>query len=146
MLLHYWQKFCCLNYMHSEQQRRGSALLKVYLCKFQSFHIRVSHTVNCYREEGEVCGFTHLNAMYLSVEGVGFRAGVYSFKHHVIVDKIATVVIFSMWKKYVSGFKMVGGYLPQKFMKVYFILNYLKGMWFDIWVPAGTDELIRGLS
>ena len=42
------------------------------------------------------------------MEGAGFMAEVYSFKHHVIVDKIATIVIFSMWRKYVTGFKMVG--------------------------------------
>ena len=33
---------------------------------------------------------------YLSMKGAGFMAEVYSFKHHVIVDKIATIVIFSM--------------------------------------------------
>ena len=33
----------------------------------------------------------------------GFRSGVYSFKSHVFVDKIATVVIFSLWMKYISG-------------------------------------------
>ena len=39
---------------------------------------------------------------------------------------------------------MVGEYLPQTFMKVYFIQLFERNI--DMRVPAGTDELIRGLS
>ena len=55
-------------------------------------------------EDGEECGFTYLNAMYLSMQRAGFRSGLYSFKRHVFIDKIATFVIFSLWLKYVCGF------------------------------------------
>ena len=92
---------------------------------YESFKVSMSEFSIRWMEGVRV---THLSVTYLSMEGVRFRAGVYSFKKHVIVNKITTVVIFSMWRKYVSGFKMVGGYLPQKLMKVYFILNYLKGI------------------
>lgn len=74
---------------------------------------------------------SHLHSIFLSVYVSGFLkwyivmrgwisdmgTRVYSYKCHIFVDQIATVVTTSFYIKYISGLKIIQKNFPQKYNK-----------------------------